>query len=104
MAKPFDKPLMVMVLSIMPGKLPILACFPTKLMNSYISSEIINISGNLLNTSTKEANSVSLKTEPVGLHGEEKIKAFDLGVMAASNCEAVILKSFSMVPFIRCRY
>ena len=32
--------------------------------------------------------------------GEEKMMAFVLGVMAASNCAAVTLKSFSNEPFI----
>jgi hypothetical protein len=46
-----------------------------------------------------DSNSALEKTEPVGLHGDEKIIARVLGVMAASTCAAVTLKSFSSEPF-----
>ena len=44
----------------------------------------------------RPANSSLEYTEPVGLLGEQRISARVFGVMAASNCSGVILKSCSM--------
>ena len=59
------------------------------------------ICGCFLNTSANEANSAFVYTEPLGLHGVLKMKALVFGVIAASNCSAVILKFCSAVVLMK---
>ena len=57
----------------------------------------MKILGYLINTFFHANNSDSLITLPLGLQGEEKMIILVLGVMAASNCSALTLKSLSTV-------
>ena len=58
---------------------------------SYISSDIIQIFGYLINTSVNFFNSSQLYPAPVGFEGELNISHFVLGVIASSNSLAVNL-------------
>ena len=56
--------------------------------------------GCFLNTSTSAVSSAKVYTAPDGLHGDENINTFVLGVIAASNSAAVVLNWLATVVLI----